>query len=169
MTLKLILMRHAKSAWGVPTQDDHDRPLKPRGRRAAVAMARWLASQNAEPDQVLCSDAVRARQTWAIIADELASKAQLSLHRDLYLAGPQDMLDILGRKGAAPTVMMLGHNPGTAMMAAMLAAERADNRDFDRYPTGFTTILTFAMGNWQAVNWGAGEIVACVAPRKLTG
>ena len=37
MSLKLILMRHAKSGWDDPVED-HDRPLNSRGRISAKVM-----------------------------------------------------------------------------------------------------------------------------------
>ena len=39
---RLILLRHAKSAWDEPALADFDRPLAPRGRRAATPLARFL-------------------------------------------------------------------------------------------------------------------------------
>ena len=48
MTLTLALVRHAKSDWGDPSLDDHDRPLNERGFRDAPAMARRLAASAAK-------------------------------------------------------------------------------------------------------------------------
>ena len=42
---RLILTRHAKSAWDDPTLDDHDRPLNDRGRRSARALGDWLGTR----------------------------------------------------------------------------------------------------------------------------
>ncbi|MET7442233.1 histidine phosphatase family protein, partial [Streptomyces sp. NPDC005568] len=57
---RLVVLRHAKSAWpdGVP---DHERPLAPRGRRDAPAAGRSLAAADCLPDLVLCSRRRRAR------------------------------------------------------------------------------------------------------------
>src|SRR5512132_2493363 len=55
---KLVLLRHAKSAW--PDLPDHERPLAGRGRRDAPVMGRWLRTAGHVPDQVLCSTARRA-------------------------------------------------------------------------------------------------------------
>ena len=38
MTIRLALVRHAKSDWGDPDLDDHDRPLNERGLRDAGAV-----------------------------------------------------------------------------------------------------------------------------------
>ena len=59
-----MLLRHAKSAW--PDVPDHDRPLAGRGRRNAPVMGRWLRTNGYVPDQVLCSTARRARETWQL-------------------------------------------------------------------------------------------------------
>jgi hypothetical protein len=41
----LLRLRHAKSSWADPTLPDHDRPLAPRGPRAAQRMATHLLSE----------------------------------------------------------------------------------------------------------------------------
>ena len=60
---KLVLLRHAKSAW--PDVPDHDRPLARRGQRDAPVIGRWLSDSGLLPDQVLCSTARRASETLA--------------------------------------------------------------------------------------------------------
>ena len=64
----LLLLRHAKSAWSDPRLDDHDRPLNGRGERAAKAMADHIAREGPRPDLILCSTAMRTRQTLAPLA-----------------------------------------------------------------------------------------------------
>nr|WP_274917872.1 histidine phosphatase family protein [Streptomyces sp. WZ-12] len=72
---RLIVLRHAKSAWpeGVP---DHERPLAGRGRRDAPAAGRWLRQQHCAPDVVLCSTSRRTRETWERVAGELGTTEQ---------------------------------------------------------------------------------------------
>ncbi|MGW3729375.1 SixA phosphatase family protein, partial [Streptomyces sp. NPDC000851] len=60
---RLVVLRHAKSAWPLDVAD-HERPLAPRGRRDAPAAGRALAEADCLPDLALCSTAARARQTW---------------------------------------------------------------------------------------------------------
>ena len=62
-TRRLLLLRHAKSSWDDPALADHDRPLAPRGRRAAKRMGAHLRDEQVEISLVLCSSATRARQT----------------------------------------------------------------------------------------------------------
>ena len=60
---KVILLRHAKSSWDNPGLDDHDRPLNKRGRAASPVIGEWLTRKQHVPDAILCSTAVRARET----------------------------------------------------------------------------------------------------------
>ena len=72
---RLILTRHAKSAWNNPALDDRARPLNSRGRRSALELGEWLHSRGYEPDQVLCSSAVRPRLEERFIHLGLGAKA----------------------------------------------------------------------------------------------
>ena len=64
----LHLLRHAKSSWKDPGRNDHDRPLSKRGRQTAKMMAAYLRRAKIAPDLVICSTAMRARQTLDPIA-----------------------------------------------------------------------------------------------------
>ena len=68
----LLLLRHAKSAWGDPSLADIDRPLAARGRKAAPQMGRELATRGWAPQTVLVSPARRARETWELVAAKLS-------------------------------------------------------------------------------------------------
>ena len=50
-TRRLVLLRHAKSAW--PDVPDHDRPLGNRGKRDAPRAGRWLRQAGYLPDLVV--------------------------------------------------------------------------------------------------------------------
>ncbi|MEM7024665.1 MAG: histidine phosphatase family protein, partial [Pseudomonadota bacterium] len=67
----LLLLRHAKSSWDDPSLADLDRPLAPRGRKAAPAMAKFMVKKRWVPDLVLSSPAERVRETWQLMAPVL--------------------------------------------------------------------------------------------------
>ena len=116
---RLILTRHAKSAWDDPAMADHDRPLNSRGRRAALELGEWLHSRGYEPDEVLCSTAERTRETWArVAAAPLEVTPGVAYVEALYHASPDVMLAVLQR-ATADCVMMIGHNPGISAFAAI--------------------------------------------------
>ena len=123
---RLILTRHAKSAWDDPMTPDHDRPLNDRGKAAAADLGQWLASRDYVPEEVLCSDSLRTRKTFSGIAPALPGAPVLELKPALYHAGPDVMMAVL-KHAEADTVMMIGHNPGIAEFAARLVAHPPHN------------------------------------------
>lgn len=166
MMKRLILTRHAKSSWDDPTMSDHDRPLNPRGRAAAADLGGWLASRGDLPQEVLCSDALRTRQTWEGIAPALPDAPEATLKPALYHAGPDVMLAVL-RHATAETVMMIGHNPGIAEFAARLVAQAPANAEFSRYPTGATLVVSFEIANWKDLDWHQGSVRDFIVPKEI--
>lgn len=156
---RLILTRHAKSSWDDPSQPDHDRPLNDRGRRSARALGDWLASRGYEPEEVLCSTSQRTRETWERVAvAPLETRPNVRFDAALYHAEPEKMLSIL-RTAEAPTVMMLGHNPGIAAFAALLPARVPLDPDFRRYPTAATLVVDFQTDSWADIQPGQGSVL----------
>lgn len=159
---RLILMRHAKSDWGSPGLDDHDRPLNARGIRSARALGDWLRAGGRLPDEVLCSTARRTRDTLA----GLQLDAPARFLPALYHAAPKTMLDALA--GArARTVLMIGHNPGIGILAQFMVAAPPAHDRFDDYPTGATLVVDFPGDGWGTVRPGTGEVLDFVIPREL--
>ncbi len=163
---RLILTRHAKSAWDDPLTPDHDRPLNDRGKAAAADLGQWLASRGYAPDEVLCSDALRTRKTWSGVAPALPGAPVLELKPALYHAGPDVMLAVL-RHARADTVMMIGHNPGIADFAARLVAHPPLSSEFDRFPTGATLVVDFAIESWDQAGFGLGTTVDFIVPKEI--
>lgn len=166
MTLRLILTRHAKSDWDNPLDTDHQRPLAPRGQRAAPAMGRWLVQKGYLPDQALVSDATRTRQTWDLLSAELPAPPPVSFHADLYHASPDAMLGVL-RRATGAVVLMIGHNPGIAELAQRLVAIRPTHPAFARYPTCATLVADFAIPSWADLTPYSGKVADFIVPRDL--
>ena len=73
----LLLLRHAKSSWEKADVADLERPLSPRGQRAAAAVGQWIGQRGLAPDRVLCSPARRSQETLALAgggADDTLSR-----------------------------------------------------------------------------------------------
>ena len=166
MTLTLALIRHAKSDWDDPRLTDHQRPLNARGRRAAPRVGEWIADLGLRPHEALVSDAMRTRETWSYVASHLPSAPVPTLLPGLYLAGPAAMLTHL-HAASAETVVMVAHNPGTGVLAAMLAATQPAHPSFGRYPTGAATVLEFSVETWADVRPGMGQVRGFAVPRDL--
>lgn len=163
MSLRLILMRHAKSDWDDPTQPDHARPLNPRGRASATAMGDWLRARGDLPDLALVSDATRTRETFA----RLKLEAEAQFLPRLYHAGPAMMMDVLQGAGTAGCVLMLGHNPGIAEFAERLLSRPVTHPRFYDYPTCATLVADFPVADWADVSFGTGSAVDFAVPREV--
>lgn len=164
---RLILTRHAKSSWDDPTMPDHDRPLNERGKAAAADLGQWLASRGYVPDQVLCSDALRTRNTFSGMAPALPGTPILELKPALYHAGPDVMMAVL-RHASANTVMIIGHNPGIAEFAHRLVAMTPPSPEFTRYPTGATLVVDFLLESWSEAAFGQGITVDFIVPNEIS-
>jgi phosphohistidine phosphatase len=157
----LILMRHAKSDWSFDL-GDHERPLNPRGKRAATMIGDWLRNRAHLPDEVLCSTAVRTRQTLSL----LGVQGETRLDKALYLASPEQMLAAL-RGATGDRVLMLGHNPGSAALAVSLLRTPPAHARFDAYPTCATLVATFEIDTWSDLSAASGTVVDFIVPRDL--
>ena len=71
MSLELLILRHAKSAWDTDAASDFDRPLSKRGRKAAPRVGRYLMQQGLIPDFVISSPATRAEQTVIAVCGQM--------------------------------------------------------------------------------------------------
>lgn len=159
----LLLLRHAKSSWATPGQDDHDRPLNPRGRAAATAMGDWIRAQGLAPDAALVSDAARTVETWQRLE---MHGVQAQILPALYHAMPDTLLNAL-RQASAARVLMLGHNPGIGAFAAQLLSRAPDHARFADYPTAALLVARFDIDTWQDLHWGSGQAMAFVTPKDI--
>lgn len=162
MTKTLILMRHTKSSWNHPGLDDHDRPLNKRGRKSAEALGNWLREKGWAPDQILCSDSVRTKETLGGLRLDVSPDMQ----PELYRATANQMLRILSR-ATGDTVLMIGHNPAVAHFAEGIVSEAPEHPKFGVFPTGSTLVVTFDEDSWDRVKWRGGEVRDFVVPREL--
>lgn len=163
---RLILMRHAKSSWAVAGQPDHDRPLNPRGRRAAGLIGDWLRTRGYLPDLALVSDAARAQQSWTYLAEALGHPPMTPLPQ-LYHASPDAMLDLLRAADPAQCVLMIGHQPGIGALAHTLLRDTPAGADPARYPTAATSVIDFAVHSWRDAGPRTGTLADFAVPRAL--
>jgi phosphohistidine phosphatase len=169
----LYLLRHAKSSWDDPTLADHDRPLAPRGRKAAPRMAVWLRTEARRPDLVICSTAARARETWELVARELQPAPEVDVRRAVYDAGAEQLIATArGAPAHVETLMLVGHNPAMEEAAALLARDgdaQALATMQSKYPTAAISELTFDVGSWAEIGRDTGHLARFVRPKDLEG
>ncbi len=129
----LHLLRHAKSSWREDVED-HARPLSKRGREAARRVGRDLPNAVPRIDLVLCSSALRTRQTLDLVLAALGPAPRCLVEDGLYLADCERLIERLRQLDeACGSVMLIGHNPGLHDLAVALADSR-----LGRVPPPFT-------------------------------
>jgi phosphohistidine phosphatase len=167
-TRRLVLLRHAKSDW--PDVADHDRPLASRGRRDAPAVGRWLGGAGYVPDAVVCSTALRARQTWDLASGALASVADgvsppVRYEPRIYLATVLGLLMLVREfSDDRDTMLIVGHNPGLAELTVGLATPPPEPPV--AFPTAAIAVLGLS-GPWASVAPGEARLLDFAVPSDM--
>jgi phosphohistidine phosphatase len=157
----LYLLRHAKSSWNDPTLRDFDRPLKKRGREAAERIGERMALETLSNPLVICSPAVRTRETAQIVL----SKANLQVERfdeRIYEASLRELVQIVTEiPNDNEVAIMIGHNPGFEELLSFLTGEHR------RMPTCALAKVRFGDVSWNDVRAGEGSLEWFIAPKEL--
>lgn len=131
VTRRLILLRHADSSWADLSLRDHDRPLSKAGRADAVNVSLKLQQLGWVPELILCSDAMRTRETLSIMQEQVQGFLQAAVHLipSFYSVAATDghtaehlqqVICKLSRDDIL-TVMCMGHNKGWEEAASMFS------------------------------------------------
>ncbi|MDQ0473050.1 SixA phosphatase family protein [Labrys wisconsinensis] len=166
---RLMLLRHAKSDWpkGV---SDRDRPLGPRGRHDAPHMGEEMALRGLKPDLAVISTAQRTRETWELVAPCLGP-VEHRFESAIYEAEPKAILALIRAiDDGVGTLLVIGHNPGLELTAALLiggGAERLRDRLGEKFPTAALAVIEFHEGGWADIGQGRGELALFLTPRDL--
>jgi phosphohistidine phosphatase len=166
---RLYLLRHAKSSWDDPRLIDRDRPLAPRGRRAARIIGEHLHQKGIAPELVLCSGSRRTRQTLERIAPVLGKGADVRIRRELYAASAAELLEVLRDvPDGVESVMVIAHNPGIQDLALRLAREGPElARVRRKFPTAALATLEVDE-SWRELGLGGAVLVSFVKPKELS-
>lgn len=167
----LTLLRHAKSTWDDPVARDFDRPLNPRGRRAAQAVGKEMRARNIGFDKVLASPAVRVMETIEEIGLGYGKALQPHYDQRLYLASTDTILDLV--RDSADRVnrlLIVGHNPGLERLVLLLttqgAGELRDQAEI-KYPTATLAEISLPVERWSEVEEASGTLTRFIRPRDL--
>ncbi|MFB7948190.1 histidine phosphatase family protein [Kitasatospora phosalacinea] len=163
---RLIVLRHAKADW--PDVPDELRPLAERGRADAAAAGRWLAEHELVPDRVLCSTAVRTRQTWELVEPELGGAPELVLEPRAYRADADELVDLLRElPPVVRTVLLVGHRPEVQELVLGLArgsGGEALERVREKFSTAGVAVLDVP-GEWGQLGPRGAELAEFAVPR----
>jgi phosphohistidine phosphatase len=164
----LHLLRHAKSSWSDPTLSDHQRPLARRGQRDAKRIAKHLVRVGIEPELVLCSTAVRARETLELIRAGLGAAPKVSFEAELYAASSRELLERIHTvPDEVTSLMLIGHNPSLQDLALALSSGGPElARIRAKFPTAALATMTLPT-SWSLVSDADAVLAAYVVPKEL--
>lgn len=155
----LYLLRHAKSSWKDDSLRDFDRPLKERGREAAEVVGQRLAEEKLKHPLVLCSPAVRTRETAKIVLKSAGLKVDERFDERIYEASLRDLLQVISEiPEDAKVAILIGHNPGCEELLSYLTGESR------HVPTAALAKIKFE--EWD-VRAGQGSLEWFVTPKEL--
>ena len=165
---RLLLIRHGKSSWDDPALADHERPLAPRGRKAAERIAEHLGGgSDASIDLVLCSSARRTRETLELLSPWLGD-AKVIVEDRLYGASVPDLIERLHDvPDEVGSLAVIGHNPGIQDLTIDLAREGPHvERALKKFPTAAVAVLEFDTP-WAEIGAGGARLVSFTVPKDL--
>ena len=128
-------------------------------------MGELVRERGLTPDLIICSDAARARLTAASVAQAAGYAGDIVVDRQLYLAGPADILAVLRTvpETNVETLMIVGHNPGLEELLAQLTGDEED------LPTAALAQITLPIDRWRDLDpTTRGTLVGLWRPKELT-
>ncbi len=146
--MTLYLMQHALA---YSAEEDRERPLTPTGISQAKATASGIKRLGLEFDLIVTSPKRSAHQTAALVAERVRFPYSDILTTELALPNqaPQVLLELLKQEPANSRILVVGHQPQMAKVAAMLMQggtvliENAGLTCFEIEPTGQSSRLEF--------------------------
>lgn len=144
---RLLLIRHAKTLQARPGQADFTRELAAKGERQCVSMRAWLNDQLPAGNwQLLCSPAVRTRQTWQQCRPQ-ALHCDEAFEESIYGGSRGDLMALLAEHlSVHDRVILVGHNPVISELVSMLAGANSEAR------------LGFGTGDMALLHSDAGDL-----------
>ncbi len=159
----LLIFRHGKAEEHAPG-GDRDRALTSRGERDVARVAHHLTAHAGMPDSILTSDARRAAQTAAIVAETIGFPGIVQAEPRLYGADEDTLVEIVqGLPDAAGAVVLVGHNPGFERLGGLLVEADTPIREL---PTAGLIHLEFDVAHWREVRAGTGRLRDVYTPRQ---
>jgi phosphohistidine phosphatase len=143
---KLIIMRHAKSDWSEENRSDFDRPLTIRGKKSAKSIGKWLKKNQYNMDRVICSPALRAKQTCQLVLEELGvTQNNVLWETEVYDASLNHLLSLINRYSQGThTLFIMGHNPGLDQLLCYLSRDPPSvNSSGKLLTTGSVAVLDY--------------------------
>jgi phosphohistidine phosphatase len=158
----LLLLRHAKSSPIDLAGQDFERPLNDRGKKEAVLIADFIRRQNIPMDLIVCSPALRAKQTMELLFATNQPSPEVRLDRRIYNASPTQLLEVIsGVEDKRQSLLIIGHNPGMEELLTLLLGKE------QHMPTAALAQVALSTKNWNQLIAGKGILETFVTAKGL--
>ena len=159
----IILFRHGKSEWNTFYDSDHNRPLAPRGIKAAKKMGVFLANKKQVPDLVISSTAIRARNTVELAIEKGNWKSAMILESVIYGGPPTVLLSIAqAQLDTIKSICFVGHEPNFSMFIS-----QACGLGHIEFTTANMAKIDFNVNNWKDIEFEKGVLDWLQKPKEL--
>jgi phosphohistidine phosphatase len=157
----LLVLRHAKTEDTRPGSKDSERRLTPDGERHALEVGDYLRTQGIVVDTVLCSSAVRARQTLELLklSDQL-DPDRVEIADRFYNAGTDTLINAVRElPNDCQVALLVGHAPGAPGVVYELTDQTTSTPEAvsaieGRFPAAAIANLEFD-GDWSQLDSGS--------------
>jgi len=174
MTIKtLYLARHAKSAWDTDAASDFERPLSQRGLRDARRIGGSLKQLGWQPQRIIASPAIRAKQTCHVYCEALSVLPQSVIwNRDIYAAYLVSLLHMLSKQPESiRSVMLIGHNPALEDVLVHLCGDalwRTHSQKNGKLLTTGNVAKIVLDADWKDLVMCEARLVQLLRPKELS-
>ena len=159
----IYVLRHAKSSWDNSNLSDFDRPLADRGISDAKKMSNFLKDMNIKIDKVLCSNAIRAKETFDLTADGFNFEIDKATYLDkLYFGDTTTIIqDLKELDESLNNILIVGHNPTLHYLVEILT-----NESINRFTTCNLATISHD-GEWVSLNSQQCSLKSLIRPKEL--
>ena len=160
---EIYVLRHAKSSWDNSNLSDFDRPLADRGISDAKKMSNFLKDMNIKIDKVLCSNAIRAKETFDLTADGFNFEIDKATYSDkLYFGHTTTIIqDLKELDESLNNILIVGHNPTLHYLVEILT-----NESINRFTTCNLATISHN-GEWVSLNSQQCSLKSLIRPKEL--
>ena len=160
---EIYVLRHAKSSWDNSNLSDFERPLADRGIRDAKKMSKFLKDMNLKIDKVLCSNAIRAKETFDLTADGFNFEIDKATYLDkLYFGDTTTIIqDLKELDESLNNILIVGHNPTLHYLVEILT-----NESINRFTTCNLATISHD-GEWVSLNSQQCSLKSLIRPKEL--
>lgn len=146
---KIIIIRHAKSSNPINISD-FDRPLHKDGIDGLLNISQELKKKGVSVDLFIHSPAKRAKNSAAIIAENINYRGEMRIESDIYYGDAKDLFAIFrSLSESMETVVLVGHNPTLEEFCSQVS----DSNSFYFQMSTSTSVCFSYPDSWEVLSY----------------